>query len=61
MSFRCLGRVHPVTHALGGTFKRIFLLTSSFVVFGSELTLLSKVGSYLAFVGLQLYRLARKW
>ena len=36
MSFRRLDRVHPVTHALSTTFKRIFLIIISVVVFGSE-------------------------
>ena len=59
MSFRRLDRVHPVTHALSTTFKRIFLIMTSVVVFGSELTLLSKAGCYLTIVGVQWHRLAR--
>eukprot|EP00903_Cladosiphon_okamuranus_P018592 g17114.t1 len=58
--FWCLGRVRPVTHAVGNTFKRVFLLAVSIIVFGTKLTCLEIMGSYLAVMGVHLYRLAGK-
>lgn len=58
MAFRCLGRMHPLTHAMGSTCKQIFFIATSFIVYKSTLPTRTVVGSYMAVVGVQLYRLA---
>lgn len=61
VAFRCLGVVHPVTHAVGNTFKRVFLIATSIIVFKSKLTPLAAVGSFMAIAGVLLYSLAKEW
>jgi len=56
-AFRCLGRVHPVTHALGNAFKRIFVVVISTVVFDSKF---KHLPVYVATAGVVMYALARK-
>eukprot|EP00903_Cladosiphon_okamuranus_P013807 g12850.t1 len=61
VAFRCLGVVHPVTHAVGNTFKRVFLIATSIIVFKSKLTPLAAVGSVMAIGGVLLYSLTKEW
>eukprot|EP00752_Nemacystus_decipiens_P001588 g1549.t1 len=61
VAFRCLGVVHPVTHAVGNTFKRVFLIATSIIVFKSKLTPLAAVGSIMAIGGVLLYSLTKEW
>ncbi|CAN0129178.1 unnamed protein product [Scytosiphon promiscuus] len=61
VAFRCLGVVHPVTHAVGNTFKRVFLIATSIIVFKSKLTPLAAVGSFMAIAGVLLYSLTKEW
>lgn len=61
MAFRCLGVVHPVTHAVGNTFKRVFLIATSIIVFKSKLTPLAAMGSFMAIAGVLLYSLTKEW
>eukprot|EP00752_Nemacystus_decipiens_P014548 g12957.t1 len=59
-SFRCLGRVHPVTHAVGNTFKALFLIAAALMVFKSTLAPLQAVGFFMASVGALQYSLAKE-
>eukprot|EP00752_Nemacystus_decipiens_P014557 g12964.t1 len=59
-SFRCLGRVHPVTHAVGNTFKALFLIAAALMVFKSTLAPLQAVGFFMASVGALRYSLAKE-
>lgn len=61
MAFRCLGVVHPVTHAVGNTFKRVFLIATSIIVFGSKLTPMAAFGSFMAIAGVLCYSLAKEY
>lgn len=61
VAFRCLGVVHPVTHAVGNTFKRVFLIATSIIVFGSKLTPMAAFGSFMAIAGVLLYSLTKEW
>lgn len=61
VAFRCLGVVHPVTHAVGNTFKRVFLIATSIIVFKSKLTPLAAFGSFMAIAGVLLYSLTKEW
>eukprot|EP00904_Undaria_pinnatifida_P006014 jgi/Undpi1/2542/HiC_scaffold_13.g05921.m1 len=61
VAFRCLGVVHPVTHAVGNTFKRVFLIATSIIVFKSKLTPMAAFGSFMAIAGVLMYSLAKEW
>jgi solute carrier family 35 protein E1 len=57
VSFKVLDKVHPVTHALANTFKRIVIILSSIIVFKNPISLGGAVGSSLALIGVTLYSL----
>ena len=57
VSFKVLDKVHPVTHALANTFKRIVIILSSIYFFKNKLTFGGAVGSTLAVFGVTLYSL----
>lgn len=52
--------IHPVTHAVANTLKRVFLIAVSIIMFGHKLTPLGSVGSAVAIVGVLLYSLAKQ-
>lgn len=53
MAFRCLGLVHPVTHTVGSTFKHIYFMTASIMVY-----IAGVVNIYGGITGVLLYTLA---
>lgn len=61
VAFLCLDSVHPITHAVGNTIKRVVIILASVVVFGTTMTTLNKVGSTLAISGVLLYSLAKQY
>eukprot|EP00188_Purpureofilum_apyrenoidigerum_P002229 Plantae.Rhodophyta-Purpureofilum_apyrenoidigerum.ctg2358.p1 GENE.Plantae.Rhodophyta-Purpureofilum_apyrenoidigerum.ctg2358~~Plantae.Rhodophyta-Purpureofilum_apyrenoidigerum.ctg2358.p1 ORF type:complete len:381 (+),score=57.15 Plantae.Rhodophyta-Purpureofilum_apyrenoidigerum.ctg2358:321-1463(+) len=54
-SYVVLQRVNPVTHAVGNTMKRVAVISSSIVVFKNEVSLLNKVGTGIAILGVAIY------
>lgn len=60
VAFYCLNAIHPVTHAVANTVKRVFLIGVSIVVFGHKLTPLGSIGSAVAIGGVLLYSLAKQ-
>ncbi|KAF8819262.1 putative Glucose-6-phosphate/phosphate translocator 1 [Cardiosporidium cionae] len=60
IAFIALGRLNPVSHAVANTIKRIFLILTSVVVFGSRFTPLGAAGSSLAVLGTLLYSLSKQ-
>lgn len=60
VAFYCLDAIHPVTHAVANTVKRVFLIAVSIVVFGHKLTPLGSIGSAVAIGGVLLYSLAKQ-
>lgn len=58
VAFLCLDNVSPVSHAIGNTLKRIFIISSSMVLFGNRMTPQGIMGSVLAIGGVFLYSLA---
>lgn len=60
MAFYCLNAIHPVTHAVANTLKRVFLIAASIIVFGHQLTPVGGAGSVVAIVGVLLYSLAKQ-
>ena len=55
MAFLCLDNVSPISHALGNTLKRIFIIVSSMIVFGNRMTMRGAIGSMIAICGVFLY------
>lgn len=60
VAFYCLNAIHPVTHAVANTLKRVFLIAASIIVFGHQLTPVGGAGSVVAIVGVLLYSLAKQ-
>ena len=55
VAYQALGKVDPVTHAVGNVGKRIFVIGFSILAFGNKLTTQSIVGSAVAIAGAGLY------
>ena len=54
-----LNNVHPVTHAVANTIKRVAVIVISVLYFRNPLTLTGAVGSTIAIIGVLLYSLAK--
>jgi solute carrier family 35 protein E1 len=61
VAFLALDSVAPITHALGNTIKRVVIILTSVVVFGTKLTGQGAVGSSIAILGVLLYSLAKDY
>lgn len=61
VAFLALDSVAPVTHALGNTIKRVVIILTSVVVFGTTLTTQGATGSAIAILGVLLYSLAKDY
>jgi solute carrier family 35, member E1 len=59
VAFLALDAVHPVTHAVGNTLKRVFVIVSSVVLFKTPLTNQGIVGSAIAIIGVLIYSLVK--
>jgi len=58
VAFMALGRVNPVTHAVGNTIKRVVIIIASVVAFKTPMSTGSIVGSSVAIAGTLMYSLA---
>lgn len=58
VAFLALGKVNPVTHAVGNTIKRVVIIVASVVAFKTPMSTGSIVGSTIAILGTLLYSLA---
>ncbi|KAJ1404201.1 triose-phosphate transporter family-domain-containing protein [Ochromonadaceae sp. CCMP2298] len=67
LSFKVLGRVNPVTHAIANTAKRVVIIISSVIWFHNPINMQGKVGSAVTLTGLLVYSLSeyytkqKKW
>lgn len=62
LTFKLLGQLHPVTHAVGNTVKRVVVIAAGAVVFGGDLGgARGAMGSALAVAGVFGYSLAKAW
>jgi len=59
VAFLALGRVNPVTHAVGNTIKRVVIIVASVIAFKTPISTLGVVGSSIAIFGTLLYSLAK--
>merc|ERR1712125_237228 len=58
VAFLALGKVNPVTHAVGNTIKRVVIIAASVVAFKTPMSTGSIIGSSIAIAGTLLYSLA---
>merc|ERR1711957_923194 len=58
VAFLALGKVNPVTHAVGNTIKRVVIIVASVVAFKTPMSTGSIVGSSIAIAGTLMYSLA---
>ena len=58
VAFLALGKVNPVTHAVGNTIKRVVIIVASVIAFNTPMTTGSIIGSSIAIAGTLLYSLA---
>merc|ERR1711988_1908574 len=56
-----LDAVHPITHAVGNTIKRVILILFSVLRFGTPMTQQSIIGSSVAIAGVFMYSLAKNY
>jgi len=61
VAFLTLDNVAPVTHALGNTIKRVVIIITSVLVFGTKMTSQGVLGSSIAIGGVLLYSLAKNY
>merc|ERR1719183_846110 len=59
VAFLALGRVNPVTHAVGNTIKRVVIIIASVIAFKTPISTLGVIGSTIAIFGTLLYSLAK--
>jgi len=59
VAFLALGRVNPVTHAVGNTIKRVVIIIASVIAFKTPISGLGIIGSSIAIAGTLLYSLAK--
>jgi len=59
VAFLALGRVNPVTHAVGNTIKRVVIIIASVIAFKTPISTLGVIGSSIAIAGTLLYSLAK--
>ena len=50
--------ISPVTHSVANTGKRAFLIWTSVILFGNEVTFLSGLGTLVVILGVLLYNMA---
>eukprot|EP00238_Polyblepharides_amylifera_P011356 CAMPEP_0196598744 /NCGR_PEP_ID=MMETSP1081-20130531/94483_1 /TAXON_ID=36882 /ORGANISM="Pyramimonas amylifera, Strain CCMP720" /LENGTH=402 /DNA_ID=CAMNT_0041924463 /DNA_START=97 /DNA_END=1305 /DNA_ORIENTATION=+ len=55
VAYQALGKVEPVTHAVGNVGKRIFVIGFSIIYFGNKISMQSVIGSAIAIAGAGLY------
>jgi len=58
VAFLALGKVSPVTHAVGNTIKRVVIIVAAVVAFNAPMSTGSVIGSSVAIAGTLLYSLA---
>ncbi|CAB9507409.1 Triose phosphate/phosphate translocator, chloroplastic [Seminavis robusta] len=58
VAFLALGKVNPVTHAVGNTIKRVVIIVASVVAFKTPMSTGSIIGSSIAIAGTLMYSLA---
>jgi solute carrier family 35 protein E1 len=58
--YLALGKVHPITLAVGNTMKRVFIMVASVLVFQNEITPQAGIGSAIGIAGVLLYSVTKQ-
>jgi len=61
VAFMTLDKVHPITHAVGNTIKRVVIIGASIIVFKNPVTAQGYIGSGIAIFGVLLYSMAQDY
>lgn len=61
VAFMTLDKVHPITHAVGNTIKRVVIIGASIIVFKNKVTTQGYIGSAIAIFGVLLYSMAQDY
>uniref|UniRef100_A0A7S1XYR7 Sugar phosphate transporter domain-containing protein n=1 Tax=Phaeomonas parva TaxID=124430 RepID=A0A7S1XYR7_9STRA len=61
VAFLALNAVHPITHAVGNTIKRVVIIVASVIFFKTKMSMQSIIGSSIAIFGVLLYSLAKQY
>jgi len=59
VAFLALNEIHPITHAVGNTVKRVVIIVASLIVFGDAMTPLGATGCTIAILGTLIYSLLK--
>ncbi|EME30492.1 sugar-phosphate:phosphate translocator, DMT family [Galdieria sulphuraria] len=59
VAFYALDSVHPITHSVGNTMKRVVIIITSLLVFKNPITPANAIGSAIAISGVLLYSLTK--
>lgn len=59
VAFYALDSVHPITHSVGNTMKRVVIIITSLIVFKNPITYANAIGSAIAIGGVLLYSLTK--
>lgn len=61
VAFKALDSVHPITHAVANTVKRIVIIVTSVFVFNNPVTKANATGSAIALLGVLLYSITKNY
>mmetsp|Transcript_1271 Transcript_1271/g.3713 ORF Transcript_1271/g.3713 Transcript_1271/m.3713 type:complete len:383 (-) Transcript_1271:2631-3779(-) len=61
VAFLALDSVHPVTHSVANTVKRVVIIVTSIIVFKNPVTQANALGSAIAILGVLLYSLIKNY
>ena len=61
VAFLALDSVHPITHAVANTVKRIVIIVTSVIVFRNPMTRANVIGSSVALLGVLLYSITKNY
>jgi len=59
VAFLALGSLHPVSHSVANTIKRVVIIITSIIVFSNPVTPAAMIGSSVAILGVLLYSLTK--
>lgn len=61
VAFKALDSVHPITHAVANTVKRVVIIVTSIIVFQNPVTKANALGSAIALFGVLLYSITKSY
>lgn len=61
VAFKALDSVHPITHAVANTVKRVVIIVTSVFVFQNPITKANGLGSTIALLGVLLYSITKNY